>query len=275
MSQPASQLRPMISACYNELMVDSSFLQSFSENQWISIHELDYLGTLHFCVVSERLFAQLTFPALWGKGGVNFITNANRKAMSAKIAPLAILVMDGVGEGSLEIVTTFCCTDQVKVEPLDMLLTLVQWDIPKPGKVVVKIFTNLPYLLWGSFGSPYLDKTTSWGGASTTQFLLAHLHLCRLLPYSSSQVILAWENEGDGLKVYPFLLQESSEEDHHLSHTVPLSVSIISPHSNIDESSQAHRLRKHLASVLPCGSYKQLSGPSLSLSGSWPSNWQG
>ena len=50
--------------------------------------------------------------------------------------------------------TTFCRSDQVKVEPLDALLTIVQWDSPKPGVVVVKVFTNLPHLLWRAFGSP-------------------------------------------------------------------------------------------------------------------------
>ena len=69
--------------------------------------------------------------------------------MSAEITPLAILVMDGVGKGKLGMITTFCRSDQVKVEPSDALLTLVQWDSPKPGVVVVKVFTNSPHPLHG------------------------------------------------------------------------------------------------------------------------------
>ena len=136
--------------------------------------KLSYLGILHFCVVFERLFAQLTSPALWGKAGADFITNASRKAMSAEIAPLAILVTKGVGEGRLGMITTFCQFDQVKVEPLDVLLTLVQQDLPQPSVVVVKIFTSSPYLLWGSFGSPYLVITPLSVGASTA----SHLPCC-------------------------------------------------------------------------------------------------
>ena len=66
--------------------------------------------------------------------------------MSTEINPLAILVMDGVGEGKLRMITAFCRSDQVKVGPSDALLTLVQQDSPEPGVVVVKVFTNFQ---WG------------------------------------------------------------------------------------------------------------------------------
>ena len=42
-------------------------------------------------------------------------------------------------------VTIFCCSDQVKVEPLATLSALLQQDSPELGIVVMKIFTNLPY----------------------------------------------------------------------------------------------------------------------------------
>ena len=67
----------------------------------MSVHGLPYLHATHFHVVSERLFIQLTSSALWGEAGTNFITNVDRRGMSAEITPLAILVMDGVGEGKL------------------------------------------------------------------------------------------------------------------------------------------------------------------------------
>ena len=89
---------------------------------------------------------------MWGKTGVDFVTNVGRKAMSAEITPLAILATDGVGKGSLGMVTTFCHSHQAKLEPLDALLTLVQPDSHEPSTVVVKVFTILPYPPWGSFG---------------------------------------------------------------------------------------------------------------------------
>ena len=64
----------------------------------MSIHWLPYLHTLHFCIVSERLFTQLTFPVMQGKPGADFITNASRNATRTEISPLVILVMDGVDE---------------------------------------------------------------------------------------------------------------------------------------------------------------------------------
>ena len=93
--------------------------------------------------------------------------------MSIEIAPLAILVMDGVVEGKLGMITAFSRTDQAKVEPSDTLSTLVEQDSPKPGVVVVKVFTNPPHLLQGSFRSPYLDITTLSACILTAQFPLA------------------------------------------------------------------------------------------------------
>ena len=111
----------------------------------MSIHGLLYISVLHFYIVSEKLFTSLASPALWGKSGTDFFNNPGRRAVSIKITPLAILVTGGIGEGKLEIITTFCRNDQVKVEPLDMLSALVQWDLPKPGVVVVKVFTKSPH----------------------------------------------------------------------------------------------------------------------------------
>ena len=50
------------------------------------------------------------------------------------------------GSGSLDMVTTFCHHDQAKVESLEAISNLCQWDPPKPSVVVVKIFANSPYL---------------------------------------------------------------------------------------------------------------------------------
>ena len=150
--------------------------------------------------------------------------------------------------------TTFCHHDQAKLEPSEVLSTLLQRDSPKPSIVVVKIFANSPYLSWGVFGFPYLDVTTLAAGTSANQFSLAQVHLCRLLPFSSTQVVLPCEREDEELNVYPFLwevLWDRSEGNHCLSDPVLLLVppSSFSPHQ--EESSQTEE------------------GPSLSLALIW------
>ena len=74
--------------------------------------------------------------------------------MSAKIAPLVILVTDSIGEGKLKMMTNFSKSAQRKVGPLDALSALVQCDSARPDVIVVIVFMNSPYLLWGIFGSP-------------------------------------------------------------------------------------------------------------------------
>ena len=81
--------------------------------------------------------------------------------------PMAILITDGVGEGKLGMVTVFCCSDQAKVEPLVMLPTLVQQNLPEPAMVLMEIFTNSPYFPLGFFGLSFLDIATLPEGAST------------------------------------------------------------------------------------------------------------
>ena len=80
---------------------------------------------------------------------------------------MAILITDGVGERKLGMVTIICHSDKAKVEPLVMLLTLIQWDSHEVAMVVMKIFTNSPYFLWASFGLFFLDIATLPEGAST------------------------------------------------------------------------------------------------------------
>ena len=161
--------------------------------------------------------------------------------MSMEIVPMAILITDGVGKGSLGMVTVFYHSDQEKVEPSIILSTLVQWDTHELTMVVTKIFTNSPYFPWGPFELPFLDMATLIVGTSTKWFPLSQLCLCWLLLYSPTQVILPKEKEGDRLTVIPFtkeVLWESSIEDHHLSSLVPLSVPSPSPYINKDESIQ-------------------------------------
>ena len=111
----------------------------------MSINELPYVGTLCFWVVSEEHFIRLTSPELWGHAGMDFITSSGKRSMSKELVPMAILITDGVGKGSLGMVTNFCHSDQAEVEPWVMLSTLVHWELHEPAVVVTKIFTNSPY----------------------------------------------------------------------------------------------------------------------------------
>ena len=56
-------------------------------------------------------------PRWWVKPGSTSPLILARKWGSKEIIPMATLVRDGVGEGKVEKVTIFCCSDQVKVEP--------------------------------------------------------------------------------------------------------------------------------------------------------------
>ena len=120
------------------------------------------MGALQFRIISERLFACLTSPLMWGKARVEFITT-NGQNISGEAVPMMILVMDGVGEGNLGMVTTFCHHNQAKVEASKALSALHQHDSPEPS-VVVRRYTNSPYIPWGSFSFLYLEMSTlSWG----------------------------------------------------------------------------------------------------------------
>ena len=85
----------MISGCYDELLTDPALLQSFPEDESMSVHELSYLGALLLCGV-RGIFTQLISPELWGQAGVNFVTNSGRKATSKEVIPMAILVTNVV-----------------------------------------------------------------------------------------------------------------------------------------------------------------------------------
>ena len=92
----------MIYGYYAELLENLPLLQIFSEDKWMSIQDLTYWGTLHFCIVSEELFSQMVSPELWGQARVKFITNSGQKLTSEELVPMAILVTDGFGRGTWE-----------------------------------------------------------------------------------------------------------------------------------------------------------------------------
>ena len=90
--------KSMISICYEEILADPSLQWFFPEEEWRSIHELPFLSTLWFQIVSERLFTHLTSPSMWGKVKMEFITSNSQK-ISGEITHVAVLVTNGVGRG--------------------------------------------------------------------------------------------------------------------------------------------------------------------------------
>ena len=60
---------------------------------------------------------------MWGKARVESITYNSQK-INGEAIPMVILVTDGVGEGNMGMVTTFCCHDQAKMEASNALSAL-------------------------------------------------------------------------------------------------------------------------------------------------------
>ena len=85
---------------------------------------------------------------MWGKAKMEFVTS-NGPKISGEVAPMAILVTDGMGEGYLGMVITFCCHDQAKLEASDALSALHQHYLMEPSVVVVRRYTTLPISLEG------------------------------------------------------------------------------------------------------------------------------
>ena len=94
---------------------------------------------------------------MWGNAKVEFITNNGQK-ISREVIPMEILVTDGVGEGSLGMVTTFSCHNQAKLEASKALSALHQHASPEPSVVVVRMFAKSPMgVLW--FPLPRCDHS--------------------------------------------------------------------------------------------------------------------
>ena len=175
----------------------------FPEGEWRSAHQLPILGTLQFWIVSEQLFTFLSSPSIWGQARVDVISSSGQK-ISDEIVPMAVLITNGVEEGSLGMMVTFCHYAQAKVGSLEVISTLCQWESPKQSMVVVRIFTNSPNLLWGSFSLPYLDVTTLPESTLATQFPLELLCLWWLLPTPKHTLSCCMKRKAK-TKAYPIL----------------------------------------------------------------------
>ena len=90
--------------------------------------------------------------------------------INGEATPMGILITDGVGEGHLGMVTTFCYHNQIKMEASDGLFALHQCDLPKPSVVLVKRYTNTPYIPQGTSTFLYADVGTLSRGTSSMKF---------------------------------------------------------------------------------------------------------
>ena len=201
--------------------------------------------------------------------GQNRIYHQHSQKISREDIPMAILVTDRVEEGNLGMVTIFCQPDQSKMEASDAVYALHQHDSPDPGVVVVRRYINTPYIPGGSSCLLYLDVSTLSGGASSTQFLWDWLCLCRLLPFSGTEVVLPWEEGEIRLKVFLHFQEafwQSSEEEHCLCNLISLFVPLLAPHPHQEEGTQTEG---GSGFHLPSSFYKMSIKPELSWGVSW------
>ena len=104
-------------------------------------------------------------------------------------------------------VPCFCLSNQAKIEACNILSTLHQCDPSEPSMVVVRRYSNTPYIPTGLSHSFYPDVGTFSGDATSTQFPLDMLHLCQLLPFNRTGVMLPCEEGEESLETYPLLFQ--------------------------------------------------------------------
>ena len=114
-----------ISKCCEEILVDPSLLWPVSGGGMEVHPQASISGCYPIPDCIGEAFAHLVSPSLWGKARVEFITSKGQKA-NGEIAPKVALVTDGMEEGSLDMVATFCHHDQAKEEPSEVLPILVQ-----------------------------------------------------------------------------------------------------------------------------------------------------
>ena len=124
-------------------------------------------------------------------------------------------------------VTTFCHYNQAKMKASDAVSSLCQCNSLELSVVVARRYTNTLYIPWRTSHFLHIDVSILSRGASSAQFPLNQLCLCRLLPFSETEVVLPHEEGVAGLKVFSHslkILWQSSEEEHHLPDLVWLSV---------------------------------------------------
>ena len=236
---------PTIVMWYDNIVKDPSLLLLFPEKEWMSIQELLLLGGLHFQHYFREAFCLHIIPYNVGEGqnGIHHQQWPKNKLGSHLNSDLGYRW--GWGR-NLGMVTTCCHHDQSKMEASDALSALCQCNVSEPSVVVVRRrYTNTPYIPQGSCHLLYLNVSTFSGGASSTQFPLEQLCLCRLFPFTDADVVLPQEEGEMGLKVFPHFqeaLWQRSEKEHHLSEPISLLVPLSAPHPHQEEGTQMERV---------------------------------
>ena len=169
-------LWPTIAKCYKEIVEDPTLLWLFFREEYSSIQELPCLGALQFRLILEGFFTCIASPDNWGKTRVEFLALTSLKR-SGEATKSAILIINGVAERDLGMMMVFCHPNQAKIEACDALSTLHQCDSLGPSVVVMRRYSNTPYIPWGTSHSLYLDVVTLSGGTFSAQFPQDRLHL--------------------------------------------------------------------------------------------------
>ena len=233
-------------------MEDLTPLHLFSLEEYSSAQEFPYLCALQFRLISEGFFTCIASPDKQGKTRVEFITLTSLRK-NEETTNTVILITDRVGERDLGMVMVLCHPDQARIEAYDALSIFCQCDSSELSMVVVRRYSNTPYILRGMSHSLYLDVGTFSEGVASAQFPLDRLHLCWLLPFSKSEVLLPYEVEEERLETYPHLpefLWDSLDEEHHLSNPISHSVPPLAPLLPLEECTQTEEeLHSHPASI--------------------------
>ena len=66
-----------IASCYDKLVEDPSLQGLFSGEVYMSLLELPVMGALQFRLISEKFFAQVSSLTIWGKTGVEYVTETS------------------------------------------------------------------------------------------------------------------------------------------------------------------------------------------------------
>ena len=185
---------PTIAKCYKGIN-NLTLLHLFSLEEYSFIQELPCSGALWFGFILEGSFAHVSSPDSWGETRVEFITLTNLKK-SGETINMAILITDGVGGRDLGMVMAFCHPNQARIEACDTLSALCQFNSLETSVVVVRRYSNTPYIPRRMSHSLYLDIDTLSGGITSTQFPLDRLHLHWLLSLNRTKVLLPCKEGG-------------------------------------------------------------------------------
>ena len=150
-------------------MEDLTLPHLFSLKEYSSTQELPCLGALWFRLISEGFFTHIASPDMWGKTGVGFVTLTALKK-SGGTTNMAMFSTNGIGGRDLGMVMVFCHPDQARIKACNALSTLWQHDLSELSMVVVRRYSNTPYIPKGMSHALYLDMGTFPRGTASVQF---------------------------------------------------------------------------------------------------------